>query len=82
MYSKFNCNISDYFYNTVINQYCTTRRKICESFQQQCENSLMLFIRQWSYRWHSFKRYVGFGWAGHRKSTRFLTLCFFLNGMR
>ena len=44
MYSKFNCNISDYFYNTVINQYCTTGRKIYESFQQQCENSLKPFL--------------------------------------
>lgn len=40
MYSKFNCDISNYFYNEHINQYHETGRKIYESFQQQCECSL------------------------------------------
>ena len=34
MYSKFNCDISNYFYNEHINQYHETGRKIYESFQQ------------------------------------------------
>lgn len=44
MYSKFNCDISNYFYNEYIKQYHETGRKIYENFQQQCECSLKPFL--------------------------------------
>lgn len=44
MYSKFNCEISDYFYNKNINQYLEDGRKIYKNFQQQCEHSLKPFL--------------------------------------
>lgn len=44
MYSKFNCEISDCFYNKNINQYREAGRKIYEDFQQQCECSLKPFL--------------------------------------
>lgn len=44
MYSKFNCVISDYFYNKNIKQYQEAGRKIYEDFQQQCEFSLKPFL--------------------------------------
>lgn len=44
MYSKFNCDISNYFYNEYIKQYHETGRKIYENFQQQCECSLRPFL--------------------------------------
>ena len=44
MYSKFNCEISDYFYNKNINQYLEAGRKIYKNFQQQCECSLKPFL--------------------------------------
>lgn len=44
MYSKFNCDISNYFYNEYINQYHETGRKTYEDFQQQCECSLRPFL--------------------------------------
>lgn len=44
MYSRFNCEISDCFYNKNINQYREAGRKIYEYFQQQCEFSLKPFL--------------------------------------
>jgi len=44
MYSKFNCEISDCFYNKNIDQYREAGRKIYENFQQQCECSLRPFL--------------------------------------
>lgn len=44
MYSKFNCDITDYFYNNFINKYHEKGRKIYEEFQQQSQNCLKPFL--------------------------------------
>lgn len=44
MYSKFNCDVSDYFYNQYINRYCETGRKLYEQFQQQSRDCLKAFL--------------------------------------
>lgn len=44
MYSKFNCVISENFYNQNINRYCDTGRNLYEHFQQQSRDCLKAFL--------------------------------------
>lgn len=44
MYSKFNCKISDYFYNQYINRFCNTGRELYEQFQQKSHDCLKKFL--------------------------------------
>lgn len=45
MYSKFNLEISDYFYNTELNKYLECGTKIYDNFKTQAQKSLKEFIR-------------------------------------
>lgn len=44
MYSKFNCEVTGYFYNTIFNKHCDTGRRIYEQFQQQSRDCLKTFL--------------------------------------
>lgn len=44
MYSKFNCVVSGYFYNSTLNKYCATGRKIYDNFQNQSQDCLKKFL--------------------------------------